>query len=144
MTRKQELLHELMVMETADPTKKISDPEQAVSAFMKYANKKQEHFVVMSLNSGHEVIRTRVITKGIVDRTLVHPREVFAPTLKENGSAVIVAHNHPSGNVTPSQEDRDLTTRLLQSGEILGISVLDHIIVSKNGYYSFLEHGCLY
>jgi DNA repair protein RadC len=76
-----------------------------------------------------------------VNRALVHPREVFAEALVDRAAAVVVAHNHPSGNVEPSAEDREVTARLQKAGNTLGIAMLDHIIFSQEGYYSFLEQG---
>jgi DNA repair protein RadC len=98
---------------------------------------------VMTLNGAHEVGRVVVVSLGTLDRALVHPREVFSPAFEDRCSAIIVAHNHPSGTLNPSPEDLDITKRLKQAGDILGIKVLDHLIVTKEGYYSLLEHGQL-
>ena len=78
---------------------------------------------------------------GLVNRTLVHPREIFSDPLKDRAAAVLIAHNHPSGNIEPSQEDIEITTRIKNAGTILGIELLDHIIFTDNAYYSFLEEG---
>jgi DNA repair protein RadC len=80
---------------------------------------------------------------GLVNKTHVHPREVFAEAIAERASAVIVAHNHPSGGVNPSKEDMDITSRLRDAGEILGIKLLDHVIFNHTEHYSFLEQGGL-
>ncbi len=77
------------------------------------------------------------------NKTIVHPREAFADPITDRACAILVAHNHPSGNLDPSEEDMDITTRLRQSGDILGIPVLDHLIFSENGYYSFVEKGLI-
>jgi DNA repair protein RadC len=82
-----------------------------------------------------------VITIGLVNKTQVHPREVFADVIAERATAIIVAHNHPSGNLEPSDSDRRLTQQLVEAGQILGIKVLDHVIISKKGFYSFSEVG---
>ena len=108
-----------------------------------WADRPQEYFLVLSLNGAHEVIRLRVVSQGILDRTIVHPREVFVHPLSDRAAAVICAHNHPSGNTEPSQEDRDLTRRLREAGELLGIPMLDHVVFTQEGYYSFLEHNAL-
>jgi DNA repair protein RadC len=108
-----------------------------------YADRKREHFLSISLNGAHEVIHSRVVSIGTVNRTFVHPREVFSDPLTDRAAAVIVAHNHPSGNVEPSREDADITHRLTESANILGIDLLDHIVFSMNEYYSFLEHDRL-
>ena len=87
------------------------------------------------------MIATRTISVGLVNKTQVHPREVFADPITDRASAVIIAHNHPTGNVTPSKDDAEITRTLKIAGETLGIKVLDHIIFSHKGYYSFLENN---
>jgi DNA repair protein RadC len=103
------------------------------------ADRKQEHFVCISLNGAHEVLRTRVVTIGLLNTAQVHPREVFSDVLIDRAAAVIFAHNHPSGDVTPSTEDIRATELLCAAGETLGITVLDHIVFSHRGYTSFEE-----
>ena len=141
MDRKQELLHELMVMEKENPTKKITAPGDAYPMLLEYSSERSEYFIVMTLNGQHEPINTRVISMGLVNRTLVHPREVFYPAVKDNAATILMCHNHPSGNFEPSQEDIEVTRRLNQAGKIMGIEILDHMIISEKGYYSFLEEG---
>jgi len=143
MNRKQELLHELMVMEKESPTKKITAPGDVYSILAEYCMKRQEHFIVMTLKGSHELINKHVISIGLVNRTLVHPREVFYPAVKDNAAAIMIAHNHPSGNLEPSQEDFEITKRLKEASKIMGIEILDHLIVTTNGYYSFLEENNL-
>jgi DNA repair protein RadC len=109
----------------------------------RFADRNQEHFLTLSLNGAHEVIMVRTVSVGLVNRTMVHPREVFAGPLTDRASAIILAHNHPSGSVEPSAEDDEITTRLLSAGETLGIPVLDHVVFSRSGYYSYLEHDAL-
>ena len=121
----------------------ISFPSDAVQAFQTYARRRQEHFVVLTLNGAHFTIRRHVVTVGIANRTIVHPREVFWPAIKDNAVAIIVAHNHPSGQVEPSEEDRQVTVRLKEAGKVMGIPVLDHLIIGRDRYYSFLENGAL-
>lgn len=122
------------------PTR-IAVPADILPVIRHYADRKQEHFLCLSLNGAHEVQSVRVVSIGLVNRTIVHPREVFADPLTDRAAAVVVAHNHPSGRVEPSMEDRDVTRRLKQAGDTLGIRLLDHLIFSPKGYYSFLEHG---
>lgn len=122
------------------PTR-ICAPADILPVIRHYADRKQEHFLCASLNGAHEVQAVRVVSVGLVNRTIVHPREVFADALTDRAAAVIVAHNHPSGRVEPSMEDRDVTRRLRQAGDTLGLRLLDHVIFSTRGYYSFLEHG---
>ncbi len=120
---------------------RISAPTDIYPVIKHYANRRQETFLSVSLNGAHEVIRIRVVSIGLVNRTLVHPREVFADPLADRAAAVICAHNHPSGNTDPSPDDREVTDILKKAGKILGIELLDHIIFSDSGFYSFLEKG---
>ena len=122
---------------------RIAMPKDAFPLLVHYADLKQEHFVVISLNGGHEVNAVREVTRGLINKTVVHPREVFADPITDRACAILVAHNHPSGKLDPSEEDLDITTRLRQSGDILGIPVLDHLIFSETGYYSFVEKGLI-
>ena len=121
--------------------RKITAPSDALPYISHYSDRKQEHFLCLSLNGAHEVIQSRVVSMGLVNRTLVHPREIFSDPLKDRAAAVIIAHNHPSGNIEPSQEDIDITRRIKSAGLILGIELLDHIIFTDKAYYSFLEEG---
>jgi DNA repair protein RadC len=105
--------------------------------------KLQEHFVSISLNGANEVIKKRIVTVGLLDRSLVHPRDVFADVITDRAAAVIFVHNHPSGDLQPSNEDVKTQLRLIEAGTILGIRVLDHVIVSRKGYFSFEESGIL-
>jgi DNA repair protein RadC len=116
-------------------------PKDALLLIHNYADRKQEHFLCISLNGAKEVIATRLITVGLVNRTQVHPREVFADAITDRASAVIVAHNHPVGSCDPSKEDNEVTRILKNAGNTLGIRLLDHIIFNKKGYYSYLESG---
>jgi len=122
---------------------RISFPPDVLPLIRHFADRKQEHFICASLNGANEVIATRVVSVGLVNKTQVHPREVFADPLIDRASAVIVAHNHPSGSLEPSKEDIDITGQLKSAGEILGIRLLDHIVFNQKGYYSFLESGLL-
>lgn len=124
-------------------TIRIRHPQDVLPVIRHYADRKREHFLSISLNGAHEVIHSRVVSIGTVNRTFVHPREVFSDPLTDRAAAVIVAHNHPSGNVEPSREDADITHRLTESANILGIDLLDHIVFSIDEYYSFLEHDRL-
>lgn len=106
------------------------------------ANLDRENFVVVLLNTKNEVIETSTVSVGTLGASLVHPREVFKPAVRASAASVILAHNHPSGKVEPSREDREVTKRLGESAGILGIEVLDHVIVG-DGYFSMKEHGML-
>ena len=106
------------------------------------ANLDRENFVVVLLNTKNEVIETSTVSVGTLGASLVHPREVFKPAVRASAASVILAHNHPSGKVEPSREDREVTRRLGEAAGILGIEVLDHVIVG-DGYFSMKEHGML-
>ena len=121
----------------------IKHPDDIFSLIRHYADRKQERFVCLSLNGAHEVLATRIVTLGLVNRTIVHPREVFADPLMDRASAVIVAHNHPSGQLIPSKEDDEITIRLKAASEILGLRFLDHVIFSETAYFSYRQSGKL-
>ncbi len=104
---------------------------------------KKEHFVVFFLDSRNQEIKREVISIGTINASLVHPREVFEPAVKYLAVQVILAHNHPSGDLEPSEEDLTVNKRLVEAGKLLGIEVLDHIIVTKNSFISFKEKGLL-
>ena len=102
----------------------------------------REHFEILLLNTKNVVFKTELISVGTVNASLVHPREVFNPAIRQRATSIILAHNHPSGDTTPSSNDIELTERLVQAGKLLGIEVLDHIVVSDcaEDYFSFKEH----
>ena len=104
-----------------------------------YGLKEQEYFIVITLDGNLNAIKVHEITKGLVNRTLVHPREAFRPAIKDNATSIIVAHNHPSNNLEPSPDDIELTARLKHAGNILGIEVLDHIILGLDDYFSLRD-----
>lgn len=120
---------------------KINGPESVLPIISSISHKQQEHFVCISLNGANEVIESRTVTVGLLNKTQVHPREVFADVIADRAAAVILAHNHPSGELKPSKNDLLIHEQLTEAGNILGIKVIDHIIISKNGYYSFQEQG---
>lgn len=103
-------------------------------------HRRQEYFICLSLDSSGQIIRRRTVTIGLLNATLVHPREVFAGPLQDRAAAVIVAHNHPSGSMEPSHEDIETTQQLVAAGQILGVAVKDHIIVTRDGEFSFRSH----
>ena len=100
----------------------------------------REHFMVVGLDAKHAVIGINTVSIGSATLSIVHPREVFKPLILMNASAVILAHNHPSGDPTPSRENRALTRRLKDAGELVGITVLDHVVLGDGRYYSFADH----
>jgi len=102
-------------------------------------NHKKEHFVIFYLDSRKQEIKRETISIGSLNANLVHPREVFEPAIRNLAAQIILAHNHPSGDPEPSEDDLEITKRLIESGKILGIEVIDHIIVAKNDFFSFKE-----
>lgn len=120
---------------------RISFPADCLPLIRHYADRKQEHFICISINGANEVIKSRVVSVGLVNKTQVHPREVFADPITDRASAIIVAHNHPAGSLSASNEDIEITKQLKSAGDTLGIRLLDHIIFNHKGYYSFLEKG---
>ncbi len=103
----------------------------------------KEHFVVFYLDTQNCLIERQTISIGTLNTSLVHPREVFEPALLFHAASIIIAHNHPSGELTPSLEDKEITKRLIQAGKIIGIELVDHVILGKSGYLSFQEKNMI-
>jgi len=122
---------------------KIATPADLLPHVRHYADRRQEHFLCATINGANEILNIRVVSIGLIDRSPVHPREVFADAVADRASGVIVAHNHPSGGLEPSASDLEITTQLKAAGAIVGIELLDHIIFNRTGYFSFLEAGKL-
>ncbi len=101
----------------------------------------RENFVVLILDTKNRVIASPTVAVGTLSQCLVHPREVFRPAVRAGAARILVAHNHPSGDPTPSHEDFTVTKKLAQTGEVLGIELLDHVVVGTNGFYSLKEKG---
>lgn len=120
---------------------KITSAQDVLPLLRDIAGKQQEHFVCISLNGASEIIQKRIVTVGLLDRSQVHPREVFADVIADRAAAVILAHNHPSGELRPSDADLRLHNQLREASLILGVRILDHLIVTTKGYYSFQESG---
>ena len=117
------------------------NPASIFELIKHYGDRPQEHFLVIMLNGAHELMGVNVVSIGLVNRSLCHPREVFSDPLKARATAVVLAHNHPSGNLDPSPDDLEVTLRLKRAGQLLGIEVLDHIIFSSDDYRSMMESG---
>jgi len=124
-------------------TVKIIVAQDVLPLVADFSGKQQEHFVCISLNGANEVIEKRVVTIGLLDKSPVHPREVFADVIADRAAAVIFVHNHPSGDLQPSQADLRTHDQLTEAAKILGLRVLDHVIVARKGYYSFQEAGLI-
>ncbi|HOD31571.1 MAG TPA: DNA repair protein RadC [Smithella sp.] len=124
-------------------TVKISRAQDVLPLVSDLIDKRQEHFVCISLNGANEVIEKRIVTVGLLNMSPVHPREVFADVIVDRAAAVIFVHNHPSGDLQPSDADMKMHEQLTEAGNILGLRVLDHIIISRRGYLSFQEVGII-
>lgn len=138
-----ELGKRVALMPTQKPYR-VASPSDAAGYFMKnlrYEN--HERFLIMLLNTKNHVIRVQQVAEGSLSSAVVHPREVFAPAIIHHAASVIVVHNHPTGDPQPSFEDRQLTKSLKNSGEVIGIPLVDHIVIGDGYYYSFKEHGDL-
>ena len=125
------------------PKKILLISPQAVVNYLreKIGRKKKEHFVILSLDSRNNLIRENIVSVGTLNANLVHPREVFKEAIDSRAASVIVAHNHPSGDTEPSEEDLEITKRLCEAGKLLGIELVDHVIVSRSGFTSLKEKG---
>jgi DNA repair protein RadC len=120
----------------------IKNPESVLPLLRKWKKCKQENFLTITLNGAHEVIKVHHISKGLANKTIVHPRECFPPAVKDLAVAVIFAHNHPSGSAASSGEDDEITGRMSMAAEIMGINMLDHIIITPgNNFYSYRQAG---
>lgn len=117
----------------------IDSPEKAAEHLGDIRDKKQEYFVCLTLDGANRLIAKRIITIGTLTASLVHPREVFADAIIDRAAGIIVAHNHPSGNLDASDADKQITLRLKEAGLLLGISVIDHIIITKTSFTSIVK-----
>jgi len=132
-------IHQASRIAEAHPVTGPADVPSAVQALI--GDKDREHFVVLHLDGKHHVVSAEVVSIGTLTSSLVHPREVFKAAFLANASAIICAHNHPSGNVTPSVEDRTVCKRLKEAGELLGVPLLDFLVVSADGSWGARDAG---
>lgn len=130
---KYEIPEQITIKEPADLLR--------VKGIVNISGKKQEHFLVVTIDGGGNVIKCRTITKGLLNHSLVHPREVYRDAILDSAHSIICVHNHPSGGLSPSNQDIQVTKQLKEAGEIIGISLLDHVIVSKTGIQSMRSLG---
>jgi DNA repair protein RadC len=126
-----------------DRAKPLASADEVLGYIGFIRNKRQEYLVCLSLDSGGHLITRRTVTIGLLNVSLAHPREVFAGPLKDRAAAVIIAHNHPSGIAEPSRDDIKTTQQLVAASQLLGISLQDHVIVTKASYFSFRRNGLL-
>jgi len=135
-----EIARRYMVKETV----KVTEAKDVLPLLSDIVSKQQEYFICISLNGANELIEKRIVTVGLLDKSQVHPREVFADVITDRAASIVLAHNHPSGELKPSNSDLKIHEQLVEAGKILGIKILDHIIISKKGYYSFQENGLIH
>lgn len=117
----------------------ISTPKDIVAQLIELRQNKKEHFVALYLNARNQLVYKETVSVGILNANMVHPREVFEPAVRYLAAQIIIAHNHPSGDPTPSEDDLDITRKLVATGKILSIEVIDHIIITKAGFISFKD-----
>jgi DNA repair protein RadC len=125
------------------PDIRVTTPEDILPLVSFLRDKRQEHFITITLNGAGVVLGNRIITVGLLNHSLVHPREVFADAITDRAASVICVHNHPSGSLEPSQQDIAITTQLREAGSLLGIQLIDHLIITKSGHLSMRERGLL-
>lgn len=126
------------------PIKKINSAKDVYNHFKeKLKDEKQENFYVLILNNANNIIKEELISKGVLDAAILHPREVFKPAIKHSASKIIIIHNHPSGNPEPSPEDLQITKQLIEAGKLIDIKILDHVIVGSKdeGFWSWVENN---
>lgn len=109
----------------------------------KLGGEKQEHFYIVILDNKHRIIAEKMVSLGTINKSIVHPREVFAPAIEHRAAAIILVHNHPSGDPQPSNQDIEITKRLAEVGEIVGIKILDHAIVCADSFFSFVDEDIM-
>jgi len=123
-----------------NPVKKISRAEDVFNYFYeRLKDEKQENFYILILNNQNNIIKEQLISKGVLDAAILHPREVFKPAIKNSASKIILVHNHPSGNPEPSPEDLDITKQLIDAGKLIDIKILDHVIIGEGKWWSWVE-----
>jgi DNA repair protein RadC len=127
----------------ADPIPLVRGPETIFELTADIRRSNREHFVGFYLNSRNQVLRREIISIGSLNASIVHPREVFIPALAVSAASLILAHNHPSGDPSPSEEDLAITRRITESGRLLGVELLDHVVVARDAYTSFKERRLL-
>jgi DNA repair protein RadC len=123
---------------------RYTDPAQIFEYYRyRYREQRMEYFLAMLLDGKNRIIKEVQISQGSLNQSIVHPREVFSPAVRDSAAAVILVHNHPTGDPTPSREDLAITRRLREAGEIMGIKVLDHIIIGDDQFTSFVSQGLM-
>lgn len=119
--------------------KRISSAKDVFLLYQNLKDEKQEKFIILSLNSKNKIIGEEMISKGTIDSAAIHPREVFKSAIKNSASRIILVHNHPSGDPSPSEADRQITDKLIETGDFLGIAIRDHVILGDQKWWSWRE-----
>ena len=125
-----------------NPVKRITQAKDVFDLFHeRLKDEKQEHFYIIMLNTKNHIIGEHLVSKGVLDAAILEPREVFRPAIKNAASRIIILHNHPSGDPTPSDEDVEVTRRLIDAGKMINIQVLDHVIVGNEKWWGWTENN---
>ncbi|WP_052812669.1 JAB domain-containing protein [Desulfonatronum thioautotrophicum] len=141
MDRVMELLNELYAVQPECTT--LSRPEYVALHLLLYHDEKVEHFVALYVDNKNHLMAQHIISRGTVSETAVYPREIVRHALLEQASGIIIAHNHPGGDPKPSVQDQELTKKVVEACRVMDIRMLDHLIVSRGGHYSFQAQGLL-
>lgn len=134
---------ELAKRYNSQSNKKITSAQDVYDELKSFSTKQQEYFLVITLDGASHIINTRTVFIGTLNQSLVHPREVFADAIADRSAGIIIAHNHPSGTLIPSRADINITKRLEEVSKLVGIELLDHVILARDGFYSFSDEGLL-
>lgn len=142
LTKASQILSSIEIVKRLNSSQKVDiiNASDVKILMSEYLNSKKEYLIAFLLNSRNILISKEVISIGTINTTIIHPREVFEPAIKQNATCIIVSHNHPSGDSTPSAEDLEITKNLIKAGDILGIKLLDHVIVSQNSVFSIKDN----
>ena len=122
---------------------KIKNTEDVVNLTRELKDKKQEYFLSLTLDGASNLIQKRTVFIGTLNQSIVHPREIFADAISDRAAGIIFVHNHPSADISPSKEDIAITRRLIETGKLVGIEIIDHVIIGKDGHFSFQAEGML-
>ena len=134
---------ELAKRYTIQNNRRITSAKDVYDELHQYRDKKQEHFLSITLDGASHIINSRVVFIGTLNQSIVHPREVFADAIADRAAGIIIAHNHPSGTLEASRADLQITQRLKEVSKLVGIELLDHVILTRGGFYSFADEGLL-
>ena len=141
LRKAQKAMEQYVMEEELEYKTCVTSPRELYELMLPFYSHEQEVFVVVGLDGAHKPVFSKEVTRGLVNRTLAHPREVFADAVANRCVAIAIGHNHPSGNLTMSNEDIAVTKTCKAAGDVLGIKLLDHIVFGINGYHSAVEHG---